>query len=253
MLGKVLSDHHPVELALEVLKEGRSGRPKGPPVCFDMQRKDAYAALFVEDAPIVAGVARAVSQLGDVADGEEVSRSSAAVDRILKLLTRAKRQAFAGGAVRRVQGVEDAPWWNESCLQARRAMMACERRSDAFRAARRVYHRAKCDAIRAYRLQHFEAVVEECRHDPRALWQRLADRPKECAIANVAVWRDYFDELLNGQSHAFNPALADAILSLINGGAWRESAAWRARVQTAEKLNELLPRLNAWAITSRAV
>ena len=241
-LGRLLSDHHPVELHLKVLREGRSGQPKkrGQAVRFDMQRKDAYAALFAEGMPSVEGVARATAQLdGPVGEGD-ASCSSVAVERILKVLTRALRQAFAGGqSVRqRLRGVEDAPWWNASCAQARAAMMACERRSAAFRAARRVYHRAKCDAIKAFRLAHFEALVEECQRDPRVLWQRLADKPKECAIANVAVWRSYFDQLLNGSAHAFDPVKADAILSLINGGPWRESAAWRARAETAEQLNE---------------
>ncbi len=56
--------------------------------------------------------------------------------------------------VTRLRRVEDAEWWDAACAQARAAMMACERRSAAFRAARRVYHRAKCDAIKAFRLHH---------------------------------------------------------------------------------------------------
>ncbi len=130
---------------------------------FDVQRKDAYAALFTEGRPAVEGVARAVAQLDGSVEEAGVSRSTAAVERILKVLSRAQCTAFAAGgpvAKRRVQGVEDAPWWNESCALARTAVMACERRSDAFRAARSVYHRAKCDAIQADRLRYFESLVE---------------------------------------------------------------------------------------------
>ena len=199
-------------------------------------------------------ISRLVGQLGTEKDSTEV------VHALGRTLLSALERAFGVGR-RAVGGAcdrQNAAWWTQLCADSRDAMLrqkanmrATGQLDDAeakreFSRLRTFYQRTRREARECYQVAHFDAFLQECKADPRALWRRLNEgAASDCPITDVADWSEYFDALYNGEVNAFSDVNAEAILSFINGAVrgedgrgWERGTAGRdARVVAAAALN----------------
>ncbi|GLC46236.1 hypothetical protein PLESTB_001538400 [Pleodorina starrii] len=102
------------------------------------------------------------------------------------------------------------------------------------------YQRLRRDAKEAFRVQHFESLVDECNSNPRALWSRLGDSDvSACPIEDMDAWRTHFDNLFNGESNATDVERAKVMLCQLNyqvlqdGNDWVKSDSFKARADSA--------------------
>ena len=240
-LGLLLSDHCPVTLTLAVGRWGpaairRGGRPR-----FDVRKSGAYAAIFQDsECAELRKIAEVMCRLG-LSSAAGGLTSTDAVERLGKVLYRAMDRAFGRGITdtRRVRGQEDAPWWTEDLANARTEMLGHKAQmratgtlhDDAARAEfsrlRTRYQRMRREARERHKIAHFTQFLDECKADPRALWQRLNDGiVPPCPLTSVADWASFFDTLYNGAFNAFDSVTADEILSLINRRAGTGQRRW---------------------------
>ncbi|GIM14740.1 hypothetical protein Vretimale_17557 [Volvox reticuliferus] len=102
------------------------------------------------------------------------------------------------------------------------------------------------EAKEGYRINYFEALVDECKSDPKALWARLENKgpPPFCPIQDIDLWAGHFDKLFNGEVNNCNVNTAEEILCVINsqsksqGKDWLKSSGFKLRSQAAVLMDE---------------
>ncbi|GIL56134.1 hypothetical protein Vafri_11576 [Volvox africanus] len=108
------------------------------------------------------------------------------------------------------------------------------------------YQRLRREAKEGYRINMFEALVDKCRRDPRALWTRLESKgsPPLCPIQDIDRWATHFDRLFNDEIKQCNMDKVEEILCVINsqskiqGKDWAKSAEFKSRSLAATFMEE---------------
>ena len=230
-LGAPIGDHKPVTLVLSLNIQEPNGPALPQPrrrrgLKFDVGKWQQYASYFSEDDSTALASLKGVS--ADLASRS--INSTQAVDAIGQVLSGVLKKAFGCGRQEAGRSSEHAPWWSQDCAEARLLMI---RELDAvrgrprdsagwaaFREARTAYNRVRLAARAAFEHKQLSEFITSCRHNPRALWQKLLGVMPPCPIDDPTGWRSHFEGLYNHDQHAEcdkHRLLSRSIFNFING------------------------------------
>ena len=199
--GRKDSDHHPIEMTLQVNVAASVPLPCiGAPlsrVKWQPSARNVYAAALrnVASASLDACKGHAVAGELDAAFQtlEAGIRGAAAANGMPARTGRHQRKARA-----------DAPFFDSECRQLKRDVRArarCGGDPAEVRALERAYHNTVRHKRRAHRLAQLRRLLDDLHSDPRAFWKRLksqqSDIPEQ--LKPVQLWAGYLERVANLQ------------------------------------------------------